>query len=143
MSFGHEELILKFKENGKPFFWVFVFLFLIAIDQFIKNLAIKPFKNFNFAFSLPAPQWLMFAFYGATLFFIIKHCVNNFKNFNFSQMSAWFLIVAGAISNIGERIALGYVRDYIYIWTGVFNLADGYIILGITILIAQNIKQKT
>jgi lipoprotein signal peptidase len=52
------------------------------------------------------------------------------------------MIFAGAASNIGERILLGYVRDFIYIslykWTGVYNAADGYIILGIVLLLIKS-----
>ena len=129
-----------FKKNGKLFFWTFVFLLLIIIDQFSKSLVVRPFKNFYFAFSLPLPKWLMFAFYGLVLIFIIKYCLKHFKNFVFAQILAWLFIVAGAVSNIGERMVLGYVRDYIYIWTGVFNLADGYIIVGILILLSYHKK---
>ena len=57
---------------------------------------------------------------------------------------AWMLIFAGAASNIGERILLGYVRDFIYItfykWTGVYNAADFYILIGIVILLFVNKK---
>jgi lipoprotein signal peptidase len=48
---------------------------------------------------------------------------------------AWALIVAGAVSNIGERLLLGSVRDYIRLSTGIFNLADGYILMGMFILL--------
>ena len=59
---------------------------------------------------------------------------------------AWVLIFAGAFANVGERIILGYVRDFIYIsffrWTGVYNLADGMIITGIILQIILSQKRK-
>jgi lipoprotein signal peptidase len=53
------------------------------------------------------------------------------------------LILAGAVSNVGERTIFGFVRDWVYIYTGVFNLADGYIILGIIILFFYSLMTKT
>ena len=44
------------------------------------------------------------------------------------------LIISGAVSNIGERILNGFVIDFIHIHTGVFNVADFFIILGILFL---------
>lgn len=124
------------------FGWGLVFVFLIALDQLIKNSVSRQFLNYQFAFSLPLPAWLMYLVYALILAGIIIYCFRNFSKFNQLQSLAWILIIAGAVSNIGERIILGYVRDYIYILTGVFNLADGYIILGIIILLAQSAKRK-
>lgn len=52
--------------------------------------------------------------------------------------SALILILAGAIGNIIDRIALGYVRDYIYfelINFAVFNFADSCLTVGTIVLI--------
>ena len=52
---------------------------------------------------------------------------------------AWALVLAGGASNIIERIIMGSVRDFIYIhWrnlTGIYNLADFYIIVGVLVLL--------
>ena len=54
------------------------------------------------------------------------------------------LTFAGALSNVVERIVLGSVRDFIYIifyhWVGVYNLADGYIIAGIILLLLRSTR---
>lgn len=117
---------------------VFSFFILICIDQVTKKIPESVFLNYNFAFSLPLPVWLMFLIYAAVLFFIFKYLwshITFLKNF---EIIAWVFVLTGAISNIVERILLGYVRDWIYIWTGVFNLADIYIILGILFLILNH-----
>ncbi len=128
------------KNNRSKFFIasVFSFFILICIDQVTKKIPESVFLNYNFAFSLPLPVWLMFFIYAAVLFFIFKYLwshITFLKNF---EIIAWVFILSGAISNIVERILLGYVRDWIYIWTGVFNLADIYIILGILFLILNH-----
>ncbi len=41
------------------------------------------------------------------------------------------LIVAGAGSNIIDRIFLGYVRDFVNLGVVTINLADAYIVLGL------------
>lgn len=120
-----------------------VFLFLIGVDQLAKNTAGDIFRNYFFAFSLQIPQPAMYAIYlvgiAAIAFYLYKHVGNLAKH----EFLVWVMVLAGAVSNIGERVALGYVRDWIYIGNGVFNLADGYIIAGIVLLLvggAQNSK---
>lgn len=130
-------------KNKKTLWWSFVFLLLVLIDQVVKHFVKDIFKNDRFIFSLPLPAWLMFVGYAVILFFIIRYCIKNYKAFTHWQWFAWIAILGGGASNIGERIVLGYVRDFIFIATGVFNLADGYIIAGIIILLAQSVKRKT
>ncbi len=52
---------------------------------------------------------------------------------------SWVLILSGAISNIIERLLFGYVKDWFYVswlgYIGVYNLADGYILVGIILLV--------
>jgi lipoprotein signal peptidase len=132
---------LVFRKAG-----VFYFLILIVTDQTVKYLAHNIFRNSNFAFSLPLPAWLMFAVYFIVILAMLIYVIQNYRHFGTGQALAWLLIFAGALSNVGERIYFGYVRDFIYIyfyrWVGVYNLADGYIILGILILVMQNVNIK-
>ena len=127
-------------KNGKTkfCFFVFLFVFLIAIDQIAKYLISRQFYNSAFAFSLPVPITLIYLIYVLVLFGIVYYLVKNYRRLLFMHQLAWLMILAGAASNIGERILLGYVRDFIYItfyhWVGIYNLADGYIIIGILIL---------
>ena len=119
--------------------WTAVFFLLIFIDQLFKALAKNNFLNDNFAFSLPLPVWLMYLVYAGVLFVSAAYLFKTHRQLNCWQFIGWLLIWAGAFSNIGERIALGHVRDFIYITffglTGIYNLADGYILLGIIILL--------
>lgn len=133
--------MIKYRDPKIAIGWGSVFILLIACDQLAKSLAGHLYLNHWFAFSLPLPVVLMYLIYILVLSAIVIYCTLNFAKFNRIQVVSWLLILAGVVSNIGERIALGYVRDYIYILNGVFNLADGYIILGILILLFSSRKK--
>ncbi len=126
------------------FFLCVAFLVLLLLDQLVKHFVASPFLSYNFAFSLPVPVLLMYIIYFVVIAAIVYYVSKNHKVFSFFSKFAWTLIFAGAASNIGERIILSHVRDFIYIsfykWTGVYNLADGYIILGILILLLSSRK---
>lgn len=124
--------------------WSFCFLCLIffaavGLDQAAKHFVTRKFLNYNFAFSLPLPVWLMYVIYVLALGGISYYLFKNYYRQNFLAKISWTLILAGGLCNIVERIFLGYVRDFIFVkfysWTGIYNLADFYIILGIVILL--------
>lgn len=126
-----------FKNAGTLGRGVFLFAALVLVDQLSKFYAVRVFPNAAFAFSLPVPPWLIYVIYFFLLSAMITYCAKHYPRFDKAQALGWTLIFAGAFSNIGERLALGFVRDWIYILSGVFNLADGYIIAGIILLLTN------
>lgn len=116
-------------------FLPFVFLFFLSIDQATKILSPSVYRNYNFAFSLPLPTAAMYTIYFLAIGYIIFFMKRNFYSLGSVSQMAWMAILSGAVSNVGERIVLGFVRDWIYVLNGVFNLADGFIILGILVLL--------
>ncbi len=129
-------------KNESKYLLPFVFLFLISVDQFTKFFSGNVFKNSVFAFSLPLPVWLIYTIYALVLGAMLGYCLKNYQKFSRQQSLAWVVIFSGAVSNIGERIILGYVRDWIFILSGIFNLADLYIIAGIVLLLLQQFIDK-
>ena len=124
-----------------------VFVFLVAVDQATKIFAfagfgsflniLRPvigyqtFPNYHFAFSLPLPSFIMYAIYLILLVSLVAWYARLPIKDNATTFSV-ILIMAGALSNIFDRITLGYVRDFIFIfWGNIFNIADVYIIAGI------------
>lgn len=93
------------------------------------------FPNYNFAFSLKLPVALIYLTYALLLVFLLIW----FYRLKSKNMLLWIglvFVLAGAFSNIGDRIYLGYVRDFIYVfWGNIFNLADLYILAGIILLV--------
>ncbi|MBI3232291.1 MAG: signal peptidase II [Candidatus Doudnabacteria bacterium] len=116
---------------------VFLFPALVLIDQVLKYWADDIYRNYGFVFSLPMPRGLMFSAYLLALGMITFYFLRNFSKFNKKIFIAWVCILAGAYSNVGERFIMGFVRDWIYIQSGIFNLADGYIILGVLTLLSD------
>lgn len=58
------------------------------------------------------------------------------------KLKMWKIIFAGGISNLFDRIYRGFVIDYISIkYIGVCNLADFCIVIGVVILIIEEIKE--
>jgi lipoprotein signal peptidase len=120
---------------------------MIAVDQASKFLALhygEVFRNYHFAFSLPLPSSLMYGIYMAILLAIIVYVSRRYRSFSRQESLAWVLVFAGSLSNIGERIILGYVRDFIYLLAGIFNFADFYILLGMVLLVlnVRNVKKS-
>ncbi len=129
-----------------------VFVLLVIADQYAKYLAysgsfwdflnaLRPtfgfqiFPNANFAFSLPVPIVLMYAIYAVVLIGLVAWYVSRPVH-TWKTALAMELILAGALSNIVDRILLGYVRDFIFVfWGNVFNLADVFIVAGVLLLL--------
>lgn len=123
------------KEKSALSFLFFLFTF---IDQFTKRFVLKEqsalvFRNENFAFSLELPSFLMYPTYVVLLGLLLNWFVKK-ENKKILDKLGFVLILSGAVSNIGERILNGFVIDFIHIHTGVFNIADFFIILGILFL---------
>ena len=114
-----------------------LFIILIALDQVSKYWAsqsLSIFRNYDFAFSTTLPEPVMYLVYGLVLGLVSWYIWTHQKKLTGVESFAWILIVAGAVSNIGERLLNGYVKDFIYLFSGVFNFADFYILLGIVLL---------
>ena len=114
-----------------------IIILLIILDQLAKYF-FGNVKNYGAAFGI---------LQGYTTFLIIisliviSVCIYYYKNKNL-RLSLSF-ILAGTMSNLIDRILLGYVRDFIdlRIWP-VFNLADMFNVIGVVLLIYINLKKK-
>ena len=121
---------------------------LIILNNFI---TILPFldlihiHNYGIAFGLFAgilPIWLIVIITLTIVFFLV-----SFIFINSTQIEKWgfLLILAGAISNLIDRIIHKYVLDFIYLhykdfyWPA-FNFADIYITLGVLLIVYQSYK---
>ncbi len=128
-------------------FWFAVVFVLIVIDQITKwyaqeNLA-SLFLNNQFAFSIPLSVPIMYALYTIVLSVVIHYLYKNWKQISIIAQLGWSCILAGGLSNIGERIVLGHVRDFIPLFNGVFNLADVFIIAGVILVLFSNRHSET
>ncbi|MDI9486400.1 MAG: signal peptidase II [Bacillota bacterium] len=71
-------------------------------------------------------------------FGLLVFLIFSAKNRNILLRSSLVLIIGGAIGNLVDRIALKYVRDFVYVEIidfAVFNLADSALTVGTILLI--------
>ncbi len=105
-------------------------------DFFIGLIHIHLVRNFglgfSFNFGLPANLIII----ATALIFFIYYYFSHRKDLSWTGKIMVVLILAGAISNIIDRLYLGYVRDFLDLGLGfTFNLADVMIIIGLIMII--------
>ena len=96
-------------------------------------------KNRGAAFGMmQGGKWFFLAITGiacaAMLYFLIKER----KRLHFMMTFSLALLLSGAIGNLIDRVALGYVRDMIYVALidfAVFNVADMAVTVGCCLLV--------
>ena len=122
-------LIVRFDEGGN----------LISFEtSLIGNfLVITPATNTGAGFSLFAGKQLLLII--ATIIFLIVLITFDFTNKKRSLLYGFAtgLILAGAVGNLIDRIAFGFVRDFVYfkfINFPVFNIADISLTIGVALL---------
>ncbi|HPI67045.1 MAG TPA: signal peptidase II [bacterium] len=134
-------------KKQKIFFIFFGCTILLFSDQWLKIIAVKE-KNFQpnfglaFSWPLPMPMITIFGFLILILiaYFLIKKITEN-KNLNLLWL-AGALIFTGALSNLIDRLAYGYVIDYLNFYYWYNNLADILITVGSVLAIYYLTRKK-
>ena len=128
---------------------------LIVIDQ-ITKLIFSPrdffvgfihfhlVKNFGLGFGLNFGLLINLIVISAALLFFIYYYFLHRRELSYWARIIFVLILAGAISNIIDRLYLGYVRDFIDVGLGfTFNLADAMIVIGLVLIVFKQGTSKT
>ena len=124
---------------------VFHVIELNNLFSFISFIDFTHIHNYGISFGLFAgilPSWFIIL---SGLIMLIILFFWMLKSSNKLEMWGVLLIIAGAISNIGDRLINNFVLDFIllhynqYYWPA-FNFADIYISFGILIIIMENFK---
>lgn len=136
------------KKNYKIILYSCVFILLIIVDLLTKFLldgkeitlisgvlSLTSSHNTGAGFSILNNQTLFLTII-TIAFLIIFTLFNIFEKFKFSHLYliSISLIYAGAVGNLIDRIAFGYVRDFIYfelINFPIFNVADICLTIGV------------
>ena len=97
------------------------------------------FENKGIAFSLPLPADIILLItpliiFGVFMYWNKREVKTPLLNY------ATNLIIFGALSNFLDRMLFGYTIDYIRIFTGIINLADIVIVLGVALLFYEDCK---
>ncbi len=112
-------------------------------DFLIGGLHFHPVKNsglgFGFDFGL-LPNIIILA---ASMVYFIYTYFRYDRQLGFVTHVGFALILAGALSNIIDRLYLGYVRDFLDLGLGfTFNLADVMIVLGLIMILFKSNKHE-
>ena len=142
-SFFYKSIVIEFSYM-KKFLYFFIALSLLVVDQSIKNFFIRSpqlsegvFINQKFAWNLPIPNSVIIVLMIVVILFLIFLLIKKFQLYI-------CIILAGALSNLIDRIIYGGVVDYIHTpFGGVINLADIMISLGVILIILDKRKIKT
>lgn len=136
--------------RNKIFSSILFILILIFVDQFFKIISrdyysffIRPTQNSGISFNQLSnfPLFLLILSIIILIFFIIFF-IRNFDKISQNKITYLIsiLILSGAIGNTIDRLFLGYVRDFLYMYFFVNNLSDIYISIAF-ILIIFNYKR--
>jgi len=107
---------------------------LVAIDLIVKALTSRPYPNYYFAFSLPLPPRVSISI-ALVLIAIAAVWLYATPREHLFRRASLVLVIAGGTANILERAWRGYVTDIIQISQASLNLADTYILIGISVLL--------
>lgn len=133
-------------------------IFFVAIDRFLKSMAlfygnnlsltdnIFKFglaKNYNIAFSFPISGTTLNIVIALIILLLVLILINFFKKQDVKNTSLILFLIAGAASNLYDRLKYGYVIDYFDLkYFTVFNLADAMITGGVLVIILINLRHK-
>ena len=139
---------------------IFLFLlavFLFAIDRLLKSIALEfageysligeilkfSFaKNYFIAFSLPLGGAFLIILISIIIITLLVYSLKLAIKKEWLQVALLTNILFGAISNLLDRLQLGYVVDYIDLkYFTVFNTADIMIVGGTLLLLIVNYKK--
>jgi signal peptidase II len=129
---------------------IYISLLLLTFDQLLKyliptlstpiwiipqKLGIQVSQNTGAAFSIPIPPFITIPVAMAVVIILIYAYSYQFNHHNLAKITT-ALIIAGTVGNLLDRLLLGYVIDYIKIFSWpTFNLADSYLTIGVILLV--------
>lgn len=108
---------------------------VLAGDVFFLHVGIKWVLNKHFAFSVPAPLWLIALVVLSVLMLVARRWWQEVRA-GLASSYGLALVLGGALGNIIDRVRLGGVQDWIEVgikgWsTSSFNIADVLIVVGV------------
>ncbi len=138
-----------------PWPWYVAAVFFFIVDRFLKMLALSHltaavgtpasfvlFLNRGIAFSLPVPPAVFWPAASFALIVIVYSFIVAFHR-DPRAAAALFFVIAGAISNLIDRINLNATVDYLlFFQRSAVNIADGMVVGGLLFLLLRT-KNKT
>ncbi|MGD8483342.1 MAG: signal peptidase II [Thioalkalispiraceae bacterium] len=147
--------------------WLWIALVVIVLDQITKQLASNLLEMYQPVALMPMFNWTLMHNTGAAFSFLSDQAgwqrwfftliallvsavliawTSKLKANEKGQAIAFALVLGGALGNVIDRIAYGYVIDFIDVyykqwhWPA-FNIADSAISIGVVLLIIESFRQ--
>lgn len=94
--------------------------------------------NSGIAFGLPINSWLIIGVTLIIIIILISIVIKTYRQEGLGLLTAWVFLLAGAVSNLADRLHYGMVIDYLDLqYFTVFNLSDIAITLSIAYLLVK------
>ncbi len=144
-----------------------IFILIILLDQFTKQVAVKYLKlgeplilienflsftyveNRGAAFGILQNKKIFFLIITvAVIFFVVFFLKKNFYHLSKLMKVSLVMLIAGAVGNLIDRIRLGYVIDFISVrfsngyYFPVFNVADSFIVISTILIVIMVLFNK-
>lgn len=106
-----------------------------------KFVGLRLYKNFKLIFNIALPEGLTYGVIAMILTALVWLLVKNYRRKNIFLIFSLSLIVAGAVSNLIDRLYFGYVVDFISFFDySIFNLSDVYIVSGVGMILIRELR---
>lgn len=100
-------------------------------------------QNFGIVANLPVPRWAIVVATCLILALVGRLLAHSIRSASLIKVLAYSLIIAGALGNLYDRTALGYVRDWILLFElSIINIADIAICGGILMLMGRGLGKR-
>lgn len=132
--------------QSKHFQWGILWFFLIVFDQlskwFFQPLSLN--TGISFGFKLSSSVSLQLAFVIITFGALSAWVFSLFSSLTTPSRWGVILVLAGAFSNILDRVFLGGVRDWLVFpfFSFTNNIADIWITLGVACILIAGVTRK-
>jgi len=131
LYFADRVLKYVFSTNGGEYF---------LLGEWLK---LKLAYNTGIAFGLPFNYYLILFLYFFIFIFLVAYLILSYKDKKTINILSLSLIIAGAFSNLLDRLYVGQVIDYLDVkYYSILNLADVMIVIGVIFLIFQVCKEN-
>lgn len=105
-------------------------------DIFSGILAIEPHHNFGSIANVPVPLGIIIAVSIVATMSFLWLAIREWRRFDILARIGTACVFAGAIGNTYDRLAFGYVRDWLMFFNrSIINIADASVAIGIALLI--------
>jgi len=119
-------------------------VFLFIVDRYLKIFYLakeKVFYNKKIGLSIYLPAGIFYLLFCLIFAGLILGLIASYKRKKIFYIFSFYLIIAGALSNLIDRLFFGAVLDYFKLYSSIFNLADLAILAGVLLIFFSKLTE--